>query len=77
VIAILTNNVARAVNEIQRRGDLEEFKAGTRRGTFKSRREFVVVTELRELQGLGLADYMVIGYVEPELVELARTRMVG
>jgi hypothetical protein len=77
MIAILTNNVARAVDTINRRGDLESFSLATRRGTFKSMREFVVITDERQLEGVRLTDYSVIGEVGRRLIDVARARMVG
>lgn len=77
MIAVLAPNFQLAVYTLQRRGDLEEIDQIRMKGTFKSRREFIVATQPEHLLGVRLTDYIVIGEVPRILVECARARMSG
>lgn len=76
LIAVLANRVEAALAALNNQRCVEEYNRATRRGVFTSGREFVVVTTPEHLAGMHISDYRVIGFPEPELVDLARARMV-
>jgi hypothetical protein len=77
VIAILTHRVELALDALVREKSVGEYHRSSHKGLFTSGREFMIVTEARDLEGKRLSDYRIIGWPEPKLVEMARARMIG
>jgi hypothetical protein len=76
MIAILTNNIDFAITQLRREGSLYDYHPTTRKGQFTSGREFLLVSEPAHLEAVNLTDYRVVGCVNADLIEMARTRMV-
>lgn len=76
MIAILTNNIEFSLNVLKHEGSLKEYSPATRKGVFTSDREFRMVTERLQLEGVRLSDYRIIGSkVGEDLVAAAKARM--
>jgi hypothetical protein len=75
MIAILTNNLEFAIAQLRREGSLYDYRPTTRKGQFTSGREFLLASAPEHLMGVNLTDYRVVGCVNADLIEVARTRM--
>ena len=76
MIAILTHNIEMALRDLGYQRTISEYSRTKRKGLFCSGREFMIVTLPEQLAGMRISDYRIIGHPEPELVEMARARMV-
>jgi hypothetical protein len=75
LIAILTHSVCAALTDRGR--DFKSYNRSTQRGTFHSDREFMIVTEPGQLEGLSVSDYIIVGAPNLYLIECARQRLVA
>jgi hypothetical protein len=75
LIAILTHRVDIAWMALRREGSVAEFSMSEHRGLFTSGRAFKIITDPRQLMGLEIADYRVIGSPSEELIEVARSML--